>query len=608
MAPWKAGILVASAMVLLALVPQLTLWHALGRQWNGSYAGTSGDDEYAYSAYVNALIQGRPRRNDPYTGQANPRSSPPPESIFSVQFIPAYAIALPARGLGVSAATSFIAVTVLATFFTALAIFWLLMEFWKDQRMAACGVLVVLCLGSLTPVLIVIRVLQKFFDPATSLRGDYILFGFTRRYVPAVPLALFFVFCVLVLRIVASEKQKPIVIHSILAGVVFNLLVFSYFYLWTSAVAWLFVVGVLWLIARPKGWIEALKSLGIITAIASAGMIAFSVLLGHRPGYMDTAQALNQTHAPDLLRASEVLGGITILGFGLGVFRNRIAWKSPESLLTAAFALTPFVVFNQQVLTGYSLQPFHYDAFIANYLALMSAIITLSLIWRERPKAVSPRLSSALLLLVGLLAFGAGYFEIYRSYQWQHDNNVKKDGMVPVAQRLAEIAKRSPDENESGALVFASQGTLADLLPTFAPQAVLWAPAMLVFTGAEPEQIRERYFQQLYYSEVDESQFRSILESTGGFSRETVFGADRVQPLLGGKYDPITAGEVEEATKEYAQYIASFSREAAYRTPLSYVITPNKYPGAFLNLDRWYQREKVDQVGDYTLYRVHLRP
>lgn len=608
MAPWKAGILAASAMVVLAMVPQLTLWQALGKHWNGSYAGTSGDDEYAYSAYINALIQGRPRRNDPYTGQDDQASSPQPESIFSVQFVSAYAIALPARGLGVSAATSFIAVTVLATFFAALAIFWLLMEFLKDQRMAATGVMVVLCLGSLAPLLLVIRVLQKLFDPTLSLSGDYILFGFTRRYVPAVPFALFFVFCLLILKIIAGEKQKRVVIPSILAGGVFNLLVFSYFYLWTSAAAWLFLVGLLWTIARPKGWTEALKSLGIITAIASAGVIAFFILLGHRPGYLDAADVLNQTHAPDLLRASEVLGGITILVFVLGVLRNRIAWKSPLSLLTAAFALTPFVVFNQQVLTGYSLQPFHYDAFIANYLALMSAIITLSFIWREGPKAVRPRLSSGLLLLVGLLAFGAGYFEIHRSYKWQHNNNVGKDGMVPVAQRLAEIARRSPDEKESRAVVFAAPGTLADLLPTFAPQAVLWAPAMLVFSGAAPDQIRERYFQQLYYSEVDESQFRSIVESTDGFARETVFGAARVQPLLGGKYDPITADEIEQTIKAYSRYLASFNREAAYRTPLSYVIRPNKSPGAFTNLDQWYQRETVDQVGDYTLYRVHLRP
>jgi hypothetical protein len=163
------------------------------------------------------------------------------------------------------------------------------------------------------------------------------------------------------------------------------------------------------------------------------------------------------------------------------------------------------------------------------------------------------------------------------------------------------------NEEEARAVVFAG-GNSGDLLPTFAPQAVLWAPGMLVFSGATPDQVRDRYFQQLYYSEVGESEFRSMIESTDGFARETLFGATRVQLLLGGKYAPITGGEIEQATKDYARHIASFDREAAYRRPLSYVVMPGKYAGAFTHLDRWYQRETVDQVGDYTLSRVHLRP
>ena len=606
MGPWKAGILAACAMVLLALVPQLTLWQSLGKNWNGYYAGIASGDEYAYSAYVNALIEGRPRRNDPYTGRDYEASSPQPESIFSVQFVPAYAVAIPARALGFSAPGSFIAVTVFATFFSSLAIFWLLMEFWRDQRMAATGVLVVLCLGSLVPVLVAIRLLSRLFNPAISLRGDYILFGFTRRYVPAVPFALFFIFCLLVLKLIAAEKQKPIVVPSILAGSVFNLLVFSYFYLWTTALAWIFLVALLWTAARPEGWMQTLKSLGIIAAISSAGIVGFFILLGYRPAYMDTVQVLNQTHAPDLLRASEMLGGITILVFGLGVLRNRIAWKRPLNLSTAAFALTPFIVFNQQVLTGVYLQPFHYDAFIANYLALISAIVTLTLLWPGGSKAASPHLSSRLLLIIALLAFGAGYFEIHRSSKSQLNSNLVRDRMVPVVRRLTEIAK--PVSVERSRDVVFAHAALADLLPTFAPQAVLWAPKMLVFSGADPEQIKERFFQHMYYSEVDESQFRSLIESPQSFARETLFGPARVQPFLGGKQHLITAAEIKQATEDYSRYIGSFNRAAAYRTPLSYVIRPNRSAVPFTNLDRWYQREIVEQVGDYTLYRVHLRP
>src|SRR3954465_15428835 len=92
---WRLGIFAALALTLVALYPQFHLQLARGLDWNGSYAFFS-QDEIAYSAYVNALIEGRPRRNDPYTGRDERAENPQPESLFSIQFAPAYAIAIPA--------------------------------------------------------------------------------------------------------------------------------------------------------------------------------------------------------------------------------------------------------------------------------------------------------------------------------------------------------------------------------------------------------------------------------------------------------------------------------------------------------------------------------
>ena len=64
---WKWGILAALALMILGLYPQMHLWAREGRSWAGAYAYFD-RDEVAYSAYLQALIDGRPRRNDPYTG------------------------------------------------------------------------------------------------------------------------------------------------------------------------------------------------------------------------------------------------------------------------------------------------------------------------------------------------------------------------------------------------------------------------------------------------------------------------------------------------------------------------------------------------------------
>ena len=82
--------------MLLALYPQFNLWHIRGKDWNGAYAYND-VDEVAYAAYLQALIDGRPRRNDPYTGRDDAPSAQQPESLFSIQFIPPYMMALVAR-------------------------------------------------------------------------------------------------------------------------------------------------------------------------------------------------------------------------------------------------------------------------------------------------------------------------------------------------------------------------------------------------------------------------------------------------------------------------------------------------------------------------------
>src|SRR5438128_9922653 len=110
---WKWGVLAALAMTFIGLYPQINLWLARGTQWQGSYVLTQGD-ESAYSAYIDALIDGRPRRNDPHTGRDDAPGAPQPESLFSIQFIPAYAIALPARWLHLSTSSAFIALIAFA--------------------------------------------------------------------------------------------------------------------------------------------------------------------------------------------------------------------------------------------------------------------------------------------------------------------------------------------------------------------------------------------------------------------------------------------------------------------------------------------------------------
>src|SRR5882724_8631700 len=125
--------LAATAITFLSLVPQLRLWIKQRSQWHGAYAAVA-SDEFIYSAYINALINGRPRRNDPFAGRDDKPSAPLPESTFSIQVVPPFLIVTLARLFGISASTAFIFLIGWAGLLASMAVYWLLFSISNDNR------------------------------------------------------------------------------------------------------------------------------------------------------------------------------------------------------------------------------------------------------------------------------------------------------------------------------------------------------------------------------------------------------------------------------------------------------------------------------------------
>src|SRR5882672_1283273 len=276
----KWGALMAAAVVLLSMMPQIYFWFVRGKDWNGAYATLQGD-EFLYSAYINALIDGRPRRNDPFAGRDSTPESPLPESTFSIQFIPSFAIAWLARACGASASGAFIALIGVAGLLGSLSLFWLLASITGDSRLAAVGVIFVLCLGALAGGQGLIGLLLK---PGVTLLG----LPFLRRYQPAAVFPLFFVFCALIWQALNREDKRRAGLCSTLAGLTLAVLVFSYLYLWTAAAAWLACLALLWFYVRPKA--ERQRALGVFittVTIATFALIPYAYLVSHRAANLD---------------------------------------------------------------------------------------------------------------------------------------------------------------------------------------------------------------------------------------------------------------------------------------------------------------------------------
>ena len=116
---WRYGIIAGLFLAVFSLYPQFKMFYLRGAEWNRHYAYND-IDEVAYASYLKALIDGRPRKNDPYTGRDESPGQPQPESLFSRQFAGPYTIAIPARILGIGAPWAMTISGAVAAFLTAL--------------------------------------------------------------------------------------------------------------------------------------------------------------------------------------------------------------------------------------------------------------------------------------------------------------------------------------------------------------------------------------------------------------------------------------------------------------------------------------------------------
>jgi len=568
---WKYAALPTLFIVFLAIYPQLNFWMAKGSAWNGAYF-VANFDEVAYSAYVQALIDGRPRKYDQYlaTDAAH-------ESLYSIQFIPAYAIAIPARLLGLDASKAFIILNVVCSVLAALFIFFLLFKITGNGALSGTGTLMICCLGT---VICYEGELRQWMTGRILV--DF--FPFLRRYQPGAAFPFFFLFCGTVWLALASETRKKAVLYSLLSGALFALLVFSYFFLWTAAAAWLACLFVLYIIWQRQNLPNLLTACGIIAAFAIAVLIPYYTLLSERGAHIDSIQLLTNTHLPDLDSPSMIVGVLVAAGIAAFVWRSGAKITDPKTLFALAFAVTPLVLFNQQIITGQSLQPVHYEIFIANYMALTALVLFISILLDNSENGIS---MSRVTLYLAIIAAGWGLIEATGSTKRNSPFADLRDHSIPAIRYIEQDARQ---QNRSmPTTVFASNTGWADFIPTIA---------------AENKRL---FCLWLYYSGFTEKEVEDALRGQAFEITATLFGSERALPELGHTVAPITAQEISAEARAYSNFAKNFSAESASNPVLSYLMVAAADETNFTNIDKWYERDAGTVAGALKVYKVKLK-
>jgi hypothetical protein len=490
-------------------------------------------------------------------------------------------MAFGARLLSLSASSSFILLLPLAAFASSLAVFWLLVEVTGDPKEAAVGVLIILLCGVFASP-----------NPLTSHNNYYAVFSFLRRYLPAVPFPLFFVFCVFVWQGFTTRGSRALWLAAA-SGVTMVLLIYSYFYLWSAALAWFFCFTILWLVARPVERGNTLRFVTVSSVIMLAGLVPYLYLVSLRSPNIDRDQALVLTHAPDLFRFTELIGFLACAVLIFAVYRRKIDWKSPAALFAFSTAITPILAFNQQVITGRSLQPFHYEQFVLNYLILVGAVVTDWLVFKFIFKRQA---------VVTTLALVVGTTLAVKSSIVNSQQNLRRDEAIPILIALNEDFI----SNRRAGAVLIGHTLQAAAAPTSCSMPVLWSPYAYNYGTISFEDDRERLFQYLYYLNLDVQAFEQLLKEEVVY-QGALFGVPRINRTLTQDFKHVSPEEIRTQVDSYALYTSGFTAERARKWPLSHVVVFDRYPHELSNLDRWYERDGGEHIESATLYRVRLK-
>jgi hypothetical protein len=585
---WKYALIPVVAMTILSLYPQISLWVSQGSRWNGSY-DVMNYDEVAYSAYVNALINGAPRKNDPFLGRQDSPETPQSETLYSLQFIPAYSIAMPAKLLGMSASTAFIFLIVFIAIFSSMAVYWLLFDSTSDAQLASAGAIAVLCLGTSAAFAGELRFLLT-----GNILADFL--PFLRRYQPGFAFPIFFVFCVLAKRAFGAETAPRAAKYSAAAGGVFAILVYSYFYLWTAAAAFLACFAGVTLIldgtARKRTFLSCL----IFGAVATAALVPYLYLLSQRSANLERLTVLANTHAPQFLSSSLIIGLAVAAVALFALRRGLVVAKDPRLRLILGLALTPAILFNQQVITGHSLQPVHYELFISNYLVLVAATLTGSLLLGDGA-GNEQRSSQRWLIYLGLATFIWGFYETAAPVSRNAIASEIRDASVPAVKYAAEGAGK-------GTAILATNFVTADAIPTFVNIRPLWNPHTFSGGSITADDEKRLFYLHVYYSGFNEESLRQALRAHSFEVTAALFGANRALPDL-GEGAPVTSAEIDAECAKYAAFARSFDARQAYDPVLSSIIVPAELDVKG-NIDLWYDR---DEGHDFSFFRVYrLKP
>lgn len=522
------------------------------------------EDEVAWLSRVREVYDGHPLLNNPYLkeGKSDPYLYQPLGSNIIVSL---------GRLFSLDINNAILLSRFLFAFLVFLLIYGFVLLFTKE-KLAALATSSFLMLGNcLFARRAIFQILQGESPSSTYL-------NYTRPVNPLMTHFFFFGF-LLCFWLFLEKKQWR---WGILSALIMGLSFYDYFYTWTFLGAFLGVLIIIFLLR--KKWHEA-KRIGLV--LLGALLIAIPFLLNIyratlHPNYAEVSQRfVFETR-------SYTLG--LLVPLLLIVFLLCFPRKYKEQYYFGlALVIAPFIVLNQQFITGKTLMTDHYHWYFHLPVAMLF-LLMIFFFWIS--KLNQPVFKKTLAILIVVVSILTGLMVQGNSYAKNKARIVDLQKYGPVMGWLAQNAPK--DE-----VVFANEEA-SHLVVIYTPLNVFYHGVARMTLAATTERLQNTIF--LYYR-------------LDGLTRDKVaevFSRDRVEisHLIYGMYyrdgremgDELLSKIIRQGQDSFAVSTSDFFKGMLDKYEVSYLIWDKKQNSQW-QLDQYPFLEKVAEIGDFAIYK-----
>ncbi|HTV60784.1 MAG TPA: hypothetical protein VMJ93_18060 [Verrucomicrobiae bacterium] len=491
---WISLVMVACLVAILYLLPTLVYWKHNG---TGYFPVTSFDEDF-YAAIAVSTATGQSLLANPLLGETgHPREIGTETLMFLPRLLAAGMIRL--FGLGLA----FGLMSVLAPVVIFLLAYLLLRNFTGDHWWSLAGGCGLLLLPYYIPPIAatIHTVLHWMFSRPGVLLGFPENLVYSRRYNPSLSAMLFFAF----LFLHRKSAQTKDHFWALLAGAAGGLLFYSYLYFALAA----FVFSALYAGATLALKKDAFRNASLALVLQTLLSVPLFLILwiNHR-----SYQTAFSVHSHALVFPTTDILAVLLPLLLLAARRHG----SADLMWLACLGLAPVIAMNSQVITGMSVEPWHYDKYVIVPLSILLFCAACGILTKEDSR-IGARLAQAF-VCVALFAATLTQVHILRTDTLVGIMNTPK--LTPVFQWIR--ARTAPDD----VLLMGDGVTTAPWMVAATSRRVFVSFYVGAFPPAFPNEYRERAYCYYWLQGLDAAGFargpetdtRSYLYAQDGFT------------------------------------------------------------------------------------------